>query len=103
MKLCHSNVLPEGLKIAVSLVGGRGAFKQEHLEGEQGRWEDVNDLHGNVAIFDASARVGDFFVKLVSSIYCCSHETVEIIMVRQFDVLIFSPHVEFCSSTDRFI
>ena len=50
----------------------------------------MDDPHGNVSVLDATVCIMDFFVELVSCIDHGHHKVVKIVIVRQFDVFIFS-------------
>src|SRR5260370_15360654 len=63
----------------------------------------MNDFHSNIAVLDATAFIGDLFIKLVSSIYHHGYKPIKIIVVRQFDIFMLFSGIEFGGGTHGFI
>src|SRR5260370_29500058 len=63
----------------------------------------MDNSHSNIVICDLATSISHLFIELVSSIDHCSHKTIEIVVIRESDILIFVSGVEFGDCTLRFI
>src|SRR5260370_21740406 len=63
----------------------------------------MDNSHSNIAICDLATSISHVFIELVSSIDHHSHKTIEIVVIRESDILIFASGIEFGDRTLRFI